>query len=138
MSITAQMFLFIYVINNANNIRYLYLHKCDTNYKYSLKIKYRSVAIINCDLCNSYSRKMKCVIFTILIMIATALAAPQGDKEATCSPIGGRCQQYNDCCRYLECLVYAASCVAKSGVIVPGQDNRPLGPGPYPPNVPLA
>lgn len=32
---------------------------------------------------------MKCVIFTILIMIATALAAPQGGKEATCSPMGG-------------------------------------------------
>ncbi|KAM0729939.1 hypothetical protein ACS0PU_003816 [Formica fusca] len=81
---------------------------------------------------------MKCVIFTILIMIAMALAAPQGDKEATCSPMGGYCQQYNDCCRYLECLGYAAKCVAKSGLIVPGQDNRPLGPGPYPPNAPLA
>ncbi|CAL1675162.1 unnamed protein product [Lasius platythorax] len=83
---------------------------------------------------------MKCVIFTILIafiMIAMALAAPQGGKEATCSPLGGHCQQYSDCCRYLECAFYAAKCVAKSGVIVPGQDTRPIGPGPYPPNAPL-
>jgi hypothetical protein len=47
-----------------------------------------------------------------------------------------QCQEYNDCCRYLICSGYAAKCVPKGGLVVPGVDKRPLGPGPYPPNVP--
>lgn len=47
-----------------------------------------------------------------------------------------QCTQYNDCCRYTECLTYASKCVTKSGLFEPGADTRPLGPGPYPPNIP--
>lgn len=48
-----------------------------------------------------------------------------------------QCLITDDCCRYLICSFYAAKCLPKPGLIVPGEDNRPLGPGPYPPNVPL-
>ncbi|XP_026825740.1 uncharacterized protein LOC113562022 isoform X1 [Ooceraea biroi] len=81
--------------------------------------------------------KMKCVIFTIFLIIAMAMAAPQGEKQPSCSPMYGRCQVFEDCCRYLQCLSYSAKCIPIQGLIVPGKDQRPLGPGPYPPNVPL-
>ncbi|XP_011706926.1 PREDICTED: omega-conotoxin-like protein 1 [Wasmannia auropunctata] len=75
---------------------------------------------------------MKFVIFTIFVMIAMTMVA----SEEKCSPLGQYCTQYSDCCRYTQCLTYAAKCVTKAGILVPGEDKRPLGPGPYPPNMP--
>ncbi|KAI4504106.1 hypothetical protein M0802_000577 [Mischocyttarus mexicanus] len=76
----------------------------------------------------------KFVFLTFLAIIAIVLAAPEL-KESTvkCSPWLGLCHTSSDCCRNLICLSYAAKCVSKPGVIIPGGDNRPIGPPPYPP-----
>ncbi|XP_067207102.1 U-reduvitoxin-Pr4a-like [Linepithema humile] len=73
---------------------------------------------------------MKCVIFTLFLMIAMVMADDQ------CSPWLDYCQITDQCCRHLICSGYTAKCVPKGGLVMPGEDKRPLGPGPYPPNVP--
>ncbi|XP_039304218.1 uncharacterized protein LOC120357561 [Solenopsis invicta] len=77
--------------------------------------------------------KMKFVIFAIFVMIAMAMTQAETQQ---CSPWLQLCHVKEDCCRYLECSTYQAKCVPQSGLIIPGRDKRPLGPGPYPPNVP--
>ncbi|KZC06702.1 hypothetical protein WN55_10615, partial [Dufourea novaeangliae] len=46
------------------------------------------------------------------------------------------CLMYEDCCRHLTCSMYQAKCIPKGGIIVPGEDRRPIGDGPFPPNYP--
>ncbi|XP_078032974.1 uncharacterized protein LOC144467866 [Augochlora pura] len=79
-----------------------------------------------------------CVLVTISVRIGCCQDTLIADyfNKATCSPWLGLCHQTEDCCRHLICLTYRAKCVPRSGLIVPGQDQRPMGPGPYPPNYP--
>lgn len=44
-----------------------------------------------------------------------------------------QCQLTEQCCRDLECLGYLAKCVRMQGIRPPGEDNRPIGDGPFPP-----
>ncbi|XP_023314348.1 uncharacterized protein LOC111693597 [Trichogramma pretiosum] len=95
---------------------------------------------------------MSKIILLLALLVAVAAATPQYPPniidfwrqqileeatekpvEKTCSPWKGPCHSYDDCCRNLLCLSYAAKCVPKFGLQIPGQDTRPLGPGPYPP-----
>ncbi|XP_019701250.1 uncharacterized protein LOC109504723 [Harpegnathos saltator] len=69
---------------------------------------------------------MKFVIFTVLVIAAMVIAAPQERK--VCSANQGYCQVYEDCCRHLVCQTYLARCVPKGGLIIPGEDKRPLSP----------
>lgn len=55
-----------------------------------------------------------------------------------CSRWKSSCEQ-TDCCRYLLCASFANyTCMAIPirKIIPDGKDTRPIGPGPYPPNVP--
>nr|KAF7425713.1 hypothetical protein H0235_008151 [Vespula pensylvanica] len=76
----------------------------------------------------------KFVFLTFLVVIGLVLVTPKPQQsEATCSPWFGFCQVSSNCCRNLVCLTYAAKCVPKHGLIIPGEDTRPIGPPPYAP-----
>ncbi|KAG7204323.1 hypothetical protein KM043_002141 [Ampulex compressa] len=75
---------------------------------------------------------MKFIVFALIAAIAFAAvsAAPSGEASdvQTCSPKFGYCQVTEQCCRHLICSPYLAKCVVKGGIIVPGEDQRPIGP----------
>ncbi|XP_076382952.1 uncharacterized protein LOC143260653 [Megalopta genalis] len=81
-----------------------------------------------------------CVIVAITVHISSCQNALVGGYfgRAKCSPWLGLCHETEDCCRHLVCLTYRAKCVPRSGLIIPGEDQRPIGTGPFPPNYPHA
>nr|XP_033322513.1 uncharacterized protein LOC117218326 [Megalopta genalis] len=82
---------------------------------------------------------MKFLLLCAIVAITACVSFCQNTfttDTATCSPWLGICYTYDDCCRYLACSTYRAKCVPITGPIIPGQDQRPIGPGPYPPNFP--
>ncbi|XP_051154014.1 uncharacterized protein LOC127277178 [Leptopilina boulardi] len=64
--------------------------------------------------------------FTLFVMIVTG----QDNTQPLCSPLYGYCKESSECCRHLQCMTYSAKCIHKGGLIIPGQDTRPLEPFP--------
>ncbi|XP_073968083.1 uncharacterized protein [Bombus fervidus] len=80
---------------------------------------------------------MRFLLFTLMFMVvSTAVLLTQSQETGTCSPWLGQCTVSEDCCRHLICLTYAAKCVPNSADIL-GQDERPIGNGPFPPGYPI-
>ncbi|XP_033313534.1 uncharacterized protein LOC117212683 [Bombus bifarius] len=84
----------------------------------------------------SIAIEMRFLLPMLMFMaVCTAVLSTQSKETGTCSPWNGKCTVYEDCCRHLLCLTYAAKCVLNS-VHIPGQDKRPIGNGPFPPGYP--
>ncbi|OXU18054.1 hypothetical protein TSAR_003993 [Trichomalopsis sarcophagae] len=71
----------------------------------------------------------------LVLLLAIILTSTLAVARNSCSPWLGYCQVYEDCCRDLECSSYAGKCVPVNGLKIPGKDQRPTGPGPFPPSV---
>ncbi|KOC62002.1 hypothetical protein WH47_01794 [Habropoda laboriosa] len=79
---------------------------------------------------------MRFLMFILMVIAAFTVVLPVRNKPGTCSKWKGKCYAYEDCCRYLVCPTYEGRCVLKPGIIVPGEDTRPIGDGPFPPGYP--
>ncbi|KAL7286337.1 hypothetical protein TKK_0019295 [Trichogramma kaykai] len=76
---------------------------------------------------------MRVITFILGVILILTVVSAQENEEPTCSPWLGYCSVHGDCCRDLTCLGYNRKCVPIYGIKIPGQDTRPIGPPPYPP-----
>nr|XP_012153576.1 PREDICTED: uncharacterized protein LOC105664289 isoform X2 [Megachile rotundata] len=82
------------------------------------------------------STRMRVLTLLLIVSLISAVVSSALLQTPTCSSWKGKCQRYEDCCRYLVCPTYEGRCILEPGIIVPGEDNRPIGNGPFPPGYP--
>ncbi|CAK9814358.1 hypothetical protein ANTQUA_LOCUS8039 [Anthophora quadrimaculata] len=80
--------------------------------------------------------EMRFFVFILMVVATFTIVLSIPRKPETCSSWKDKCRAYDDCCRYLVCPTYEGRCRLKPGIIIPGEDTRPIGNGPFPPGYP--